>query len=127
MLRISLSIYRLLLTLYPRQFQRDYGDLMILAFEETFCHTQAQNSWQAWGAFWWHVFFDLFVSLYQEHKDNLMTQKIDQYELNATLGEGSVATLYRAYDPQRASQVALKVLRSDADKSLIPHIKREGA
>ena len=53
-------------------------------------------------------------------------KKSNNTEVNATPGQGSAATLYRAYDPRRARQVALKVFRPDADDQLRPHFAREG-
>ncbi len=124
--RISRFLYRCLLSLYPADFRKDYEVLMLLVFEEACYEAQARNSWRAWGKLWWTISLDLSTSLYHEHKDTFMTTKIDHYEVNATLGEGSAATLYRAYDPERASQVALKVLKQDADIKLRPHFEREG-
>ena len=126
MLKLSIYLYKFLLRLYPQQFWRDYGDLMLLAFEDA-CHSiQMEKSWQSWIKLWYSVSVDLFISLYREHKDNIMKEKIDHYEINAVLGEGAVATLFRAYDPERSSQVALKVFQQETDITLLPHFRREG-
>lgn len=126
MLHISCLLYRLLLRFYPADFRHDYGELMLMAFEDA-CHSaQADSTPGAWLRLWWRISRDFSISLYQEHRDNLMTQKIDHYQINATLGEGSAAILYRAYDPERSSQVALKVFKTDGEASLRSHFQREG-
>lgn len=36
--------------------------------------------------------------------------RIDRYEIRAELGRGTMATVYRAYDPRFKREVAVKVL-----------------
>ena len=121
MLRLSLLLYRGLLHLYPVDFQREYSEMMLLVFEES-CHDA-----ESWLILWRNTTQDLMLSLYHEHRTKNMTEKIDNYTINATLGDGSSSIIYRAYDPQHTAQVALKVFSAAAEKNLLPHFEREGS
>lgn len=123
MLSLSLKLYRWLLWLYPSDFRRDYSDLMLLVFEDACREAQADGRWLR---LWRKTLVDFVHSLYIEHRNNLMAHKIDHYEVNAVLGEGAAAAVYRAYDPQQNAQVALKVFSNAADPKLQPHFEREG-
>lgn len=121
---LSLTLYRLMLYLYPPDFRRDYGDLMLFVFDEA-CIEADTNGSGGWLTLWRKTTIDLTQSIYREYKVTLMSQKIHGYEINATLGVGSQATLYRAYDPAIISQVALKVFDKNSNMALLPHFERE--
>ena len=40
---------------------------------------------------------------------------IDRYQLKAQIGEGSVSSVFRAYDPERGAEVAIKLLKAKED------------
>lgn len=117
--RTSMLVYRWLLYLYPADFRREYGDLMLCVFEDT-CHDRT-----GWVALWGNTVRDLIQSVYHEYRNKAM--KIDNYEVNAILGEGTTASLYRVYDSQQAEQVVLKVFSPELDASLERHIVQEQA
>ncbi|MDD2923042.1 MAG: bifunctional serine/threonine-protein kinase/formylglycine-generating enzyme family protein [Anaerolineales bacterium] len=45
---------------------------------------------------------------------SLIGQKFERYQIIDLLGEGGMATVYKAYDPRLDRQVAIKVIRRDA-------------
>lgn len=101
-------LYRRLLWLYPADFRRDYGALMVQIF----------NDMRADGGglrFWMRILRDLAVSaiterFYQDGGLTMKPQQIDRFEIRADLGEGALSDVYLAYDPEHEQQVALKVL-----------------
>jgi len=42
-----------------------------------------------------------------------MPSKIDRYEITEELGQGAMATVYKAYDPRINRELAIKVLRPE--------------
>lgn len=124
MLKLSLWLYRYCLYLYPADFRREYGDLMQLVFEEA-CH-DARSGIGAWLRLWRITLNDLIRSVYSEHRTKNMKQKIHDYEINAVLGEGAAASVYRAYDSELAMQVALKVFNETSETEFLANFEREG-
>jgi serine/threonine protein kinase len=58
---------------------------------------------------------------------NLVGQQLDEYRLDALLGQGGMARIYRAYDTQRKRHVAIKVIdaRFRADPDYVKRFQRE--
>ena len=44
----------------------------------------------------------------------LLGQNVGRYQILALLGEGGMATVYKAYDPRLEREVAIKVIRREA-------------
>ena len=118
MLHLTIFLYRCVLRFYPADFRSEYGEMMLLVFEEA---CRDRNSWLR---LWQITTRDLIQSIYHEHRTKNMIDKIDDYTINATLGDGSSALIYRVYDPERMAQVALKVFNEDVEE--LADIEREG-
>jgi len=43
--------------------------------------------------------------------ESMLNNKIGRYELHEVIGEGAMATVYRAYEPQINRSVACKILK----------------
>ena len=58
----------------------------------------------------------------------MIPNKIRRYQIKDKLGEGSIATVYRAYDPNFDREVAIKVLRAQFlhDPTFMARFRREG-
>ncbi|MCC6612560.1 MAG: hypothetical protein IT320_03720 [Anaerolineae bacterium] len=63
---LSLTIYRVLLALYPAAHRDDYGALMAQAFGDQCRATAAQGN-TAWVGLWWRTVNDLALTLAIEH------------------------------------------------------------
>ncbi|MCA9922391.1 MAG: protein kinase [Anaerolineales bacterium] len=50
--------------------------------------------------------------------DNLIRKRIDEYRIDAQLGQGEMGTVYRAYDVNLDIPAALKVMKRDLASSL---------
>jgi serine/threonine protein kinase len=57
----------------------------------------------------------------------MQAEKFSQYEIREELGQGGMATVYRAYDPLFQREVALKILKQELlhDLSVREHFERE--
>ena len=57
-----------------------------------------------------------------------LPRTIGRYEVRGLLGQGGTARVYRAYDPERRRQVAVKVLKEPlaADARIVARFRREG-
>ena len=59
--------------------------------------------------------------------DSMLNKKIGRYELQEVIGEGAMATVYRAYDPEINRSVACKILKKEycVDKEYTSRFLRE--
>jgi hypothetical protein len=60
-------LYRALLILYPAPFRREYGPLMLAAFEKMCEEAAEEGGFRALARLWWHVLFDLTISVLVQH------------------------------------------------------------
>ena len=58
---------------------------------------------------------------------DILGQTIGRYEIQELIGEGAMAKVYRAYDPEINRSVAFKVLKSDfcVDEEYLSRFLRE--
>ncbi|WP_339719614.1 protein kinase [uncultured Paraglaciecola sp.] len=60
-------------------------------------------------------------------EENILNKKIGRYEIKEMIGEGAMAKVYRAYDPEINRSVAFKVLKEDhcVDEEYLSRFLRE--
>lgn len=66
-IRAATRLYRALLVLYPAPFRREYGPLMVTAFEKMCEEAAGEGGLRALVRLWWHTLFDLTTSVLVQH------------------------------------------------------------
>lgn len=89
---VSTRLYRLLLRLYPANFQRAYGDLMAQAFRDRLRDAQRDGVIAA-GLYWLHALFDVMVNALGERMAAAQGQSVKYRTLR---GAGFIA-LFLSY------------------------------
>lgn len=69
MSKLSDCFYRVLLRLYPSDYRREYGELMVRNFHDIRRDFAMQRRWWRWVVFWLHIFGDTAVSVFVEHRE----------------------------------------------------------
>lgn len=73
-------LYSTLLVLYPARFRREYGPLMVSAFEKMYEEAAEEGGPWALVRLWWHTLFDLVSSVLVEHLNEkgrwIMSQRV---------------------------------------------------
>ena len=124
MIDSSFRIYRALLRLYPVEFREAYASQMAVCFRDMFREAEQKGGPIRLLTIWPWALSDLAVSLIKEHLESLKLRKmimnafpavIDRYQLKARIGEGSVSSIFRAFDPERKAEVAIKLLKTKDD------------
>lgn len=103
-------VYRRLLGLYPAAFRHDYGEMMVADFR-----TLRAAAGGGGLRFWFKMLQDVTWSAFQERFNahgglTMYPDTIDRFQILAPVGEGSIASVFRAYDPSTRREVALKVV-----------------
>ena len=82
-MRLSSAIYRLLLYLYPRDFRRDYGELMLQLFGDCCRDSYARKG--VWGliGLWWQAIPELVVRVIIERIRAMRENKLSRLTLCA--------------------------------------------
>ena len=82
---LSEKVYRRLLLVYPKEYRREYGDLMVQLFRD---RMRRDGGGFRGLLVWVHMIFDLVVAAFKEHKEGAeMTKR------RAWIGAGLVAVL----------------------------------
>jgi serine/threonine protein kinase len=127
-LKVSDRLYRTLLIVYPAQYRREYGPLMAQVFRDL-CRDVGRRG-GAWGFFvlWIRTLADLAITAVAEHLEGTMIDlpaTIGKYEVKELIGEGSNASIYRAHDPDRKRDVAVKLINPDVIDDWRPQLQRQ--
>jgi serine/threonine protein kinase len=126
----SVRLYRALLRLYPPEFRAEFGGPMAQCFRDLCRAADSQGRPRRLLGVWLRLLPDLALSLAREHLDSrkkrrgIMTTPfaaIDRYQIKAKIGDGSIASVFRAFDPQRGAEVAIKLLKPAADSGPESH------
>jgi len=124
MIHSSFKLYCALLQLYPPRFREEYASQMAQCFRDRYREAEKKGGPACIFAVWLWALPDLVASLIQEHIESRKPRKvmmnaipaaIDRYQLKARIGEGSVSSVFRAFDPERGAEVAIKLLKANDD------------
>lgn len=115
----SERFYRTLLRLYPAEFRSEYGRLMAQCFHDLCLDAARADGQVGLLKVWLRVLPDFTLSLIREYLDSWGRERaayaipgvIDRFQVKAQIGDGSVSRVYRAYDPDRKVEVAIKLLK----------------
>ncbi len=112
---IATRLYRWSLWLYPKAHRQVWGEVMLATFEEMCRDVSQQSGGVGVLRLGMRTFVDTLVTAFQEHitieKGQPMStipSVIDDYQVQSTIGEGGVASVYRVTDAQ-GQAVALKL------------------
>jgi hypothetical protein len=62
---LELRMYRAMIGFFPREFQDDHGDEMLIAFKDGLRDATTEKRL---SAFWFETLLDVISSLYREHR-----------------------------------------------------------
>jgi eukaryotic-like serine/threonine-protein kinase len=119
----SERMYRILLGLYPAAHKVEFGEIMLLDFHDLCCAAYERAGLRGLARLWGRTLLDIASSVLTEYIDpqeyptmnTSFPMQLDRYVLEQRLGVGSVAEVYRAYDPQHERKVALKRVLPDSE------------
>lgn len=116
----SEHFYRRLLQLYPQEFRDEYAGPMAQCFHDMVQESIRMDGTMSMVKVWLRVLPDFTRSLVREHFEsrwmrrdmmNGMPKAIGRYQVKVQIGDGSMSTVYRAYDPVRKKDMAIKLLK----------------
>jgi hypothetical protein len=118
----SERFYRMLLQLYPVEFRDEYEEPMVQLFHDMCLVSIHMDGAMGMVKVWLRVFPDFARSLIREQiesrwgergKMSAIPNVIGRYQVKVQIGDGSVSTTYRAYDPVRKIDLAIKLLKPE--------------